>query len=474
MKRALLLLCLTAGCASSSARSGIEARDFVHAALGSIAIRRVSTILVVAPPTTTESKLELSAFSPPQLDQPLSARIGGESSVGDAEPVRRLLSNRLSELGLEPCGSSTTASAAASIAPATLRNALAEASGCDALLVVRVVPVDRFAIDEGAGVVVRQTALGKERIRDFRSVPRTGRLMVGQAFLFDVASGARVWSRQAPEFPEDARLTLGHPFLAYGHVDPVGATPLSGETLATAASSAFVANMFASFPRRTDGSAEGRAALDHAATTTDADREDWLDESHVLVSASGTLSFEPFDSGLTWFEQPLDTIGTGAIAPSGRFTIAPVLGYQAAGGRIYALGFSWSQTRADFGRTYHLDAPSGDRTVSVKSRGADGVGLDLRLGQLFGPGPLRALLPDVFIVPTVGVFGESWTLEVTPSSVAEDIRRFRVGALGTLDVWLRPGAAVFVRVGLEGRLGLDTERGVYLGGGGSLGAGVFL
>ncbi|MBI2376313.1 MAG: hypothetical protein HYV07_20125 [Deltaproteobacteria bacterium] len=479
------LLAVLGGCSTTAARSGLEARDYAHPSLGGLKLATIRTYVVVAPTVDSGDRLDLSGFGPPQLGPALSARSGGESAQADSLALAAFVNAQLSDLGFAACSarsspsSSLTSSVTSSVTPARpdeLGALLSTSRGCDAVLVVRAVPVDRFSIDEGVGMIVRQTALGRERVRDFRPVKRTGRLLVGQAFLFDPRTATRIWSRQAPDFPEDGRLTVDHPFLASGHVDPIGGPRLTGLELSNAANRAFIARILTGFP---SPRAEARPGLELPTVEDakhEASREAWLDESHVTFDVRGGLSYDPFGAQLSWYEKDLDLLGTGELAESGRFSITPTLGYQSAGGRLYSIGFSWASVRSDFSRIYHEDtAGPEDQTAHVRARGGSGLGLELRMAQLFGPGFLSAVAPSAFFVPAIGVFGESWTLELTPESVAPDARRFRVGAVGALELWLRPAqGAVFLRIGAEGRAGFDVERGAFLGGGGSLGAGIFL
>jgi hypothetical protein len=329
------------------------------------------------------------------------------------------------------------------------------------VLVVRVVPVDRFSIDFGQGVRTEIGPLGKERVEDVRPEPREGRLMLGQAFLFDRRSGVRLWTKQLPDFPEGGRLTPGHPFLAYGVVyEPhEGVAPPPPER-ARPAAARFVGAMFANLPTATEGRVEARAKLDAADASKEESVQQFLDEGRFAVELGTRWGTERVELGLELGGEALPSLGNGAIAPVGVVGIVPRATYLSPGGFVLSLALPLGVAPGAFARSYHRDNPEptnaadpDDRSATVRVQGASTFGAELTVGQA------RAVSRRLYVVPAVGAFAEAWSIDATPGSVVAETTKVRVGGLAGLDVWLRTGddSAFFARLGGDVRGGLDLD-----------------
>jgi hypothetical protein len=258
------------GCAGMR---GPAERTYRRAEADSVPLHALELVVVTAgPPRIAGPVFEVKTFEPPQEDAPL--RLGPEDPstqkalvealerrlraagfslvVRTAPPIGDTATGTTTATGARTStstlGASGTSTRALPLTPDATLGELLEHSSADAVLVVRAVPVDGFVIDFGAGTRVERTALGKETIRDWRPVNKEGRLLVGQAFLFDRRSRLRLWTKQAPDYPEDGRLVPTHPFLRYGYVhDGPGPAPPDDER-ARLASARFVESMFGDFP----------------------------------------------------------------------------------------------------------------------------------------------------------------------------------------------------------------------------------
>ncbi|MCK6548198.1 hypothetical protein L6R52_20280 [Myxococcota bacterium] len=493
------LLSLGTGCAAGL--HGTE-RTYARPDLAEVPLRSIDVVVFVAgPPRVASQKLDSGVFPPPALDEPLAR---GREERGTSDALAAALGARLRSAGfavrvlrfddapadgplVEPqpplpgapivtstaaVGTTTRARSslelgvAPSPAPIVLERSttlasLLASSAADGVLVVRAVPVDRFSIDFGQGIRTEIGPLGKERVEDVRPEPREGRLLLGQAFLFDRRSGVRLWTKQLPDFPEAGRLTPGHPFLGYGVVyEPKdGVAPPPAERAAPAAQ-AFVGAMFANLPSPTDGRAEARAKLDATDATKEERVQRFLDEGRFALELGTRWGTQRVELGLELGAEALPSLGNGAIAPSGVVGVVPRATYLAPGGLVLSFALPLGIAPGSFARSYHRDNPNPDdladpedRTARVQVSGATTVGAELSVGQA------RALSRRLYVVPSIGAFADVWSIDAGPSTVVDGTSKVRLGGLAGLDLWLRTDddSAFFARLGGDLRGGVDLD-----------------
>ncbi len=500
--RTALLLVGLMGCASGGA--SMAERDFRRSGTDDVPLRSLEVVVVVAgPPRVADGKFEVRGFPPPVAGAPLLA---GPEDVQTRDALVGELERSLRAAGFEVSMRSTrapapapvavapvptsslaaTSSASAPAAPAvvtetTVRflaegddvDAVRRNSAADGLLIVRAVPVDRFNLDVGSGMRWEETGLGREQVRDFRPVPHEGRLLVGQAFLLDRASGVRLWSRQAPDYPEDGRLTQGHPFLGSGYVQATGEAPAPSIVRATAAARAFGRTILAGFPKAREGSAAAREALDALDAQAVAEHDAFFDVSHWVLGLGLGWAGETSELAVTLADEQLASLGPGATTPLGLGRATLTLGYVAPGGWMYSATLPVSFSASSFGRTYVRDNPSmtsvdAHRAVRVDVGGVTAAGVQVEMGHLV------ALSSELFLVPRGGAFIDAWVVDATPDPWVDAATRIRLGATLGLDVWLRMTELVFLRAGGDGRVGADVSGGVVVGGALTVGAGLLL
>jgi len=482
---------LAVGCATE--RGAVSERDFARPELGQLPLGSVDLIVVVAgPPRVAEGRFDVRGFDPVTLESPILA---GKEDPATRDALAGELKKSLEAAGYRvnvitarvpmarPVITSSTSSTAPPVAPVTAEapllaegqtiEALRTKSTSDALLVVRAVPVDRFTVDIGAGTRVEETALGRERVLDSKPITMEGRLLVGQAFLFDRESGLRLWSRQAPEYPNDGRLTRNHPFLATGYVAPEGQEGVPSIVRATASARAFAKTILAAFPAATKGDPSARAALATLDLGAIAEQNAFFDVSHITLDLGLGWGQESSAVNLTLDDVALPSLGTGAVTPIGIGRLTPRIGYVAPGGRFYSATVPLVLSPSTFGRTYVQDNPRPTETdphriLRVEIDGMVGGGLQLEMGQLFW------LTPELCLVPRGGAFADVWLPDVSPAPYADGAAHVRVGAVLGVDLWKRIGDRWFMRFGGDGRIGGDVRGSFLIGGALSLGAGLLL
>lgn len=492
------ILAFGTGCAAAMSSSE---RTYARADLAEVRLRSLDVVVFVAgPPRVAGPKLDTGVFPPPALDEPLAR---GLEERGTSNALAASLGARLRGAGFEvrvlrfgetavgglvvapqaaqpgapivtstaAVGTSTrTASVAApamTLDPAATLGSVIAASAADAVLVVRAVVVDRFSIDFGQGVRTEIGPLGKERVEDVRPEPHEGRLLLGQAFLFDRRSRVRLWTKQLPDFPEGGRLTPGHPFLAYGVVYPpkARAVPTPAERAGPAAAG-FVDAMFADLPRPADGRAEARARLDATDATKEESVQQFFDEGRFALELGTRWGTEKVELGLQLGDESLSSLGNGAVAPSGVVGVVPRATYLAPGGLVLSFALPIGIAPGEFARSYHRDNPNpdnlqdpDDRTATVRVSGASTLGAELTIGQA------RALSRRLYIVPSIGAFADVWSIDASPGTVVGETSKVRLGGLAGLDVWLRTdeASAFFARLGGDLRGGLDLDGSLVTG-----------
>lgn len=500
-----LSVSLVSGCAlglSACATSGgVTERDFKRAGADEVPLRTLELVVVVAgPPRVADETFAVRGFAPPVEGTPL---VEGPEHTSTRDALAGELSRQLRAAGFvvrvrttavapprpappEVVTSSTASVAVASASPAPapvdLVPPLAPSddlasvrahSDADAVLVVRAVPVDAFTIDVGVGTRWIDTPLGREQVRDFRPVRTEGRLMVGQAFLFERVSGVRLWSRQAPDYPADGRLIRSHAFLSSGYVQAEGEPAAPDIVRATAAARAFARTILAGLPTARDGRPEARVALSSLDAQRVAARDAFFDEGHLLVELNAGWGGETSDVDVTLGESLLEPLGAGAVTPLGMPRLSPRVAWLAPGGALYGATVSLGLAPSSFGRTYWRDNPQlttvdTHRGVRLSVSGVTSVGGQLDYGRVFAVGT------DVLVVPTLGAYFDVWTLDATPDPFVDAGLRLRVGGALGAEAWWRLDDRWYLRGGASGRLGGDLGGGLTVGGALSLGVGLML
>jgi hypothetical protein len=484
---AALIALLLAGCAGVRGRGGTAERSYRRAEVDSLRLRAVDLVVVAAgPPRVAGEVFDVRTFDPPNEDAPL---LVGTEDPATRNELARAYAKRLAEAGytvgviaasLASTASTATSSTsplgfrvAASLDGTTTLRGILERSHADAVLVVRAVPVDSFVVDLGTGTRVEYTPLGKETVRDFRPVQREGRLLVGQSFLFDRKTGLRLWTKQAPDYPEEGRVTVNHPFLAYGYVHEGSSPPPTGEIRARLAADRFAQAMLRDFPAAKEGSPEARAALDTLDTGFEEERQAFLDRGHFAVDMSGSWSAERATMDLALFGNPLESVGSSALLPYGLARATPRVSYLSAGGLTWMLGVPLGFASPGFSRAYRLDQSSASEPAAsfvVKVNRLNTYGVELQAGSV------REILPSLFLIPRGGLFAERWTYDASPGSVlGTQADATRAGVIGGADLWLRVGQGHFYgRAGFDLRLGADFSGPFVIGTDLSFGLGLML
>lgn len=460
-KTLTLLLCgglgtLTA-CAGSTAGSATS-RAFERAELASVPLQSLSVWVAAKPAVEDEGSLDdVDAFGPPRLDQPLSpVRV---------DPVtQRALLTEL-EGWARDRGFALTAASASSARP-TLREVLAGAA-TDAVLVVRVVPVDRFTVFQQAGEqqmidtgdpatqVLTTAESGEDRV---------GRLLVGQAFLFEPTSRIRLWSRQIPQFPAAGRLTPDDPFLRYGFVAEDVDEALDPAVKARRAAAAFVPSILEDFPAPTPGDRAALAELNTDRFQRAALRQRFLDDNHTTLEVGVGWELPSIRSSARALQDvgelepvavPLPDLGPGALAPAGSFELAAKLTWIQPGGLSFGFGLETGFIPGDYQRTAFVEnrdeVGNFDQAVEVTAAGGITVGGSLTVGYLI---PLSSSL---FLHPEAGMFVDLYAFDTSPT--VPDASHLTVGGQADLSVWWRPSPdrPLFMRAGAGGRLGPDLS-----------------
>lgn len=494
MKRWTVLALGVSLAACAGKTGGASERSYVRPQLPEVPLRRLDVVVVAANPIASPPHLDVAAFPPPKGGDPLRA------AREDPDTVQALvvaLRSRLKKAGFEvrffhslaasqaaapppevaalPPASTSTAPVelpTVTVAPSAVRAAelplddeasldsLRADSDADGLLVVRVVPVDAFYLFESQSQsqVVDPSAGMRQPLPDDSAELRSGRLLVGQAFLFDAKTGLRLWSRQLPDVPEDGRLRTDSRLLAYGVVRRPREPELMPRDKAKKASSAFVRAMLAGFPSPQDGSAGGRAALDAVDAELDLAREAFLDDTHVALELGLGWGGERAGATVLLDGNEVGSLDTGALAPNGLLRASPRLSYLAPGGFVGSLGLSFGLAPGGFSRSYHRDNPRPDladpdhRSARVSIDGARTLGAEVTAGYAF------LLSPTLFLVPSAGAFGDVWMLDARPGTAIPDGDHYRFGVLGRVDLLLRPSerGPFFTRTGASARFGHDT------------------
>lgn len=504
--QAVLWMALALGCAGGGAAN--VSRTYERPELRQLRLQDLDVVVVAAPVATSGPVLSVPTFAAPALAEPV--RIDSVDQ-GTEQALRGALASWLGAAGfrpkflgappalvapLAPASTSTTVVQTSSVVrampapapepaptsgpePMATLDAILGASTADAVLVVRVVPVDAFYVFGTGGSKATAVDLSDgtvSRIQAEKPELRSGRLLVGQAFLFDRVSKLRLWSRQLPEFPNAGRLADDDPFLRYGVVtDPARSPELSPSERAQKAASNFTKAMFASFPpANASEQPAARAQVNAIDLAADVTREETLDDRETGVELHLGYGGESIGTAVTLDGVALPDLSTGAIAPSGVLRLGLGARHRAPGGFTVSGVAFFGRAPGEFARAYYQDGPNptgtSNRTAIVSLERVQLYGAEARGGY-------SLLLTDALtLVPSAGLYFEAWSLKVTPTVVVPDDLHLRLGVVIGADLLYRLGqdSGWYLRGGPLLRVGLDFAGPAYVGGGLDVGVGVRL
>jgi hypothetical protein len=458
---------LTALAFASSCATATRDRSFARADLPELGLRSLEVAVVIAgPPRAAGVQFAVPGFEPVDWSAALAADVEAEPRSSAA--VGAAIGSHLASLGFEArvkVWGVTSSAAVGSLEAGASARSLAEGASSDAVLVVRAVPVDEWFVDlsnDAALSVIDPTTTAGGLGVGARWERRTGRLLVGQAFLFDRRTGVRLWSRNAPDYPASGRLSADHPFLRYGHVGP-------SEDPARAAATPFVTALLAGLPSARDGSAEARARLDAVDREADERALGFSDAAHVWLELGAGWGLETASADIALADVPLPSPGTGALAPAGSVRGTLRIGALGTDEWSYVADLSLGVIPNRYGVVVHRDR-DGTTPASTASLVLDGGTV---WGAAVSAGPSFRLASRLLLVVRAGVLAESWTFGEA-SSLLVDGGQVRLGALAGADLHLLSSydGPFYVRLGGEGRLGLAVGQGAFGGFAFQAGAGV--
>jgi len=451
------LILVMAGCAGSTAGSATS-RSFTRPEAERIPLRRLAVWVASRPAVEDDGALtDVPAFPPPRLDQPLSPP--------QVDPLMQRALLAEIERWASDAGYAVEPAAAPEPRP-TLRQLL-DASAADAVLVVRVVPVDRFSIFEQSGEqqMIDTGDPATQMLTTAESAEtRLGRLLVGQAFLYEPRSRVRVWSRQIPDFPEAGRLVQGHPFLRYGFVEDDPDAALDPAVKARRAAGAFVPAMLATLPEPRAGDRGVRQRLASADVQETVEIQRFLDRNHLAFQLSAGWELPAITSSAETTQNvgqtdpaviDLPDVGTGELAPSGAFELRPELTWIQPGGTTFSATFEVGIIPNDFSRRVFAEnvAPvSPDDPAQLAELSASG---GITAGGSLAAGRLIPLSPQWHLLPEGGLFVDVWAFDV--GSTIPDATHVVLGGRGELALLFRPSAdqPFFLHAAAGGRAGWD-------------------
>jgi len=486
---ALALTTPLGGCAGTQVGDA-TARDFRRADLADIPLRTLDIVVVSRSPVEFETAIDVNAFSAPALDRPIAPEADRR-----APQQRAALEQALVEWA-ESRGFDARVHRAAAARPDL--DAVMQSSEADALLLVRVVPVDRFGIflSESGQEVVELEDVGTGFVRGSRDprAVRTGRLLVGQAFLFEPRSRVRLWSRQVPDFPKKGRLVPRHPFLRYGFVLKEGAQTPTEVAKAREAARRFVPAMMAPFPEPRAGDVAARRRLLDIDLDREQVRQRFLDENHFAVEVAGGWAYEGVRTESRGVQNqvgpnpstgdliPLPDLGTSDLASSGMFRVVePRVTWFTPGNfplgpprglpGTFTLGarFSHAVVPNDFSRTALI--PAVDEEDSFDQVALLEVGSGTRWGGALLLGWALWVSPSLMLTPEMGGFVDVLEYDTTLQTLPNDVL-LRGGAEVGFGAMIRITPWLFARPRVSGRVGADGNGGIFGGFGASAGVGV--
>lgn len=439
------LLALSLGCATPVAR-----RSYQRADLEAIPIGRLDVVVVATAPEAAGDELDVAAFRTLVPESILLEK------PADPRETEILVQGVKEELGRRRYAVQRVLTQSSGLGPQTTVDWAVRTSTADAVLVVRAVPIDRFSmVQEGNELAPVNLGFGimrQETVREHR-----GRLYLGQMFLFLAGRGLRLQSRQAPDYPDGGRLTYGHPFIENGLVLKDEVPELSPE-LADLAAERFAARLLGSLPEPKPSAPAELARLSMAADD-DSPLQAFLDEVHFGLELSLQHRVEVLEAPLSLGSRPVAALEFGDFAPSGLFQLMPRATYWSPSGVVFGVGLPLGFATQDLRRTLLLDDPDGGDAI-IQRLHVDGLTV---AGLLFDAGvlvPLSSVRPTLFILPRAFFSTELWFLGGLDGGP-----RNRTSLGAGADLLYRPGEGpVFLRLGLEARLGLDFAQGGLLTG----------
>lgn len=497
-----LVLATAFGPACAGQTGTATARKYDRPLLTDLRLQSIDVAIAVAgPPTTSGPRFTVPTFAPPDLSARIRSKV--EEAKTRAELANRIRA-RLTSAGFDvgifhggialpteiaaPTDTSTTTTSTVPVQvpppsrartgplpPAKTVQQLLDDSRADAVLIVRAVPVDAFYLiiqDNEERVVDVGGTLPQATPRE-RPEIRQGRLLVGQAFLFDRTTGARLWSRHLIDLPPDGRLTPDHPFLESGFITASNAPQPSDDERAQKAAEGFVKKVLADFPVPNEGTSAARAELDDLDVVSETREQKFFDENHFVIEVGGNWALHTANLEASFSAEPFAELETGFLAPSGSIRVEPRLSYVFAGGFTGSAGFKYGTIFSDNQRSYIIasgdEISADDRAVTIDAQGGTTLGVDGRFGYLFSLGP------RFFLWPAVGGFYEQWRFDAGPDTVLFDTSVNRAGVTLNTDLLWRIDESWFSRLGVGFQVGAsDQVSGALVGFDLSFSVGVFL
>jgi len=465
--RAWILAVLCAGASGCAATSGgAVSRSFERDIVDVLPLRRIDVVVETAPVYRTKDALKPDAFPPPSLDAKLAARFADPDQTRALQEALRTWGQAQGfEIGVLELPQED----------ATLADAL-EASDADAVLVVRGLAVDEFGVYDTKQSQRFIEVTSGEAIREVvaKPTPRTGRLIVGQAFLFDRDTGLRLWSRQIPDFPVEGKLLQNDPFFAYGFVQKRGVSELDASVKAERAAKAFVPKILETFPAPHAGDETALADLDQAELRRTAERDGFYDGAHWMVEVGAGWGLTSASIGAQLVQDERDPtggqvfeipeLGSGELVPSGivRF-LQPRATLIFPGGFTMSGHFEYGLIPGSFRRT--LVAPAGDpnadfdQFAELEIAGGNSVAFGVDFGYALWQSD------RLLILPQLGLGWELLNFE-DPNRLLDDRTLDRPFLRGDLGLAWFPSSSlgVYLRPTLGFRLGWEVESGSVFGG----------
>jgi len=464
-KLGLLVVVLSPALSSAST---VSYRDFENENLAGLRLKRLDVAISIAgPPRVLGTVFDLPAPAPTTYNS-----IIWNAAVQDgatAAAVRNAIAARFTKAGFE-----VSFRLVNSTSTLTVSSVRADSSA-DAILIVRGISADEFVIDRGVGTKIIETPQGRERVRDYLPETRHGRLIVGQAFLFDRRTGIRLWSRQAPDYPKTKRLRTGHPFLKHGHVGKE-----TGTELANLAAEGFVSGLFVGFPKvQSSESSQARGRIN----ATDLDQEyltqAFWDKSPLALELGLGWSYGQFALPLTLFDEELPALGSDTITPNGLLRLRPQISFFTNSEWVWNMAIPFViLPERNLQRTYFRDEPKSNIGLNGRDHHAD-----ISVNGLFGfggelsTGPVIVFEKQYLVSPLLGIFIERWQFDVRPGEVLTQDSMLRMGAFLGGDVTYFPGGldgSLFIRGQGQFRAGLDNSATFLWGLNVTFGAGILL
>ncbi|MEQ8277794.1 MAG: hypothetical protein RMA76_21190 [Deltaproteobacteria bacterium] len=431
MRAALTLGLLCFGCASTQGRA--------YQRKGLAKLPKQSVALFVAAAPATESGEHFRVESPGPVERETTLALDATDPAMTAALASAVVKQ------LEAKGYAVTPFEGPTIAGAE----------ADLVIVVRVQPVDRFYVSKQTVYdlqAARQGATSKKPPLE----PRQGRLLVGQAYVFDAKTGLRLWSRDAVDFPSEAWLNPDSALLEYGVVGP-------HDDLANASAAAFTAKTFAKFPGATEGDASTRAKLDAIDVEQDEKMLAAVDRTKVLVGVDASWGFDGIGARVEGAGEGV-RIDTNALAPSGTFRFTPHLDARFPGGVTIGVGVPIGFAPGSYSEVF----VNGDRAVEVAFSSPEYLGV--QLGVRYD----RYSSSDFHIRPGGGLFIDGWRIGADPRGTIEGDAITRYGLFAELFGLLDVTEVVHVLGGVRGRVGPVVNDRVALGIEVAIGAGLSL